>query len=455
MSDNKFNQEHFSETSLDPNKQDDTEDYTFIKETIRPKKKSKLKKFAFTIALGVTFGGVACLTFCVFYPTLSKVFGVENDQVIINSDNPNVSVSVTPTQSPIPNVAPSDSANPDATTSPDATVSPSKGTATPDMSYASILTQIEKVQRVVGPSIVSVNSVVTGIDILDNPNEENYFTSGIIIHKDSTKILIMTNCDVVDKATYITITMSSDVTYKATLYGVNHQIGIALVSVDLEQMDNRVIDNLVVAEMGDSTVAKVGQSVIAMGNPNGYMYSVDYGVVSSKQVDAYFIDGKVQLLNTTIAHNDNGNGFILDRKGRILGVITHIENFKKDLNANLNTSLSMSSIRPMIQRLINRQETMYMGIEGSDIDSKVAAKLGISQGIYITKVEENSPAFLAGVKKGDVLTGLDGAQTNSMILFYNQLNSLSKGKKVKLELKRRKDGVWSDFIEWAEVSVTK
>lgn len=455
MSDNKFNQEDLSETIPKPHSQDGQEDYTFIKETIRPKKKSRLKKFAFTVALGVTFGGVACFTFCVFYPGLSKALGIEKGQVIINTNNPNVSGYITPTRTPVPTISPSNSATPTATTTPQTSIKPGKGTSTKDNTYTDILSQIDKVTSALGPAIVSVNSVITGTDILDNPNEENYSTSGIIIYKDSSKILILTNSDIVDNATYLNITTSSDVTYSASLYSVNHQIGIALVSVDLQQMDTRVIDNLVIAEMGDSAVAQVGQSVIAMGNPNGYMFSIDYGVVSNEQVDAYYTDGKVLLLNTTIAQNDNGNGFILDRKGRILGVITHKESFQSELNAKLNTSISMSSIRPIIQRMINKQESLYMGIVGNDINGRIGARLGINQGVYITKVEENSPAFLAGVKKGDVLVDMDGEQITSMSLFNHKLNSLSKGKVVELTLLRKRDGVWTQILANPVVTTVK
>src|SRR5574344_1724613 len=90
MSDNKFGQEHFSETGTENEvNENGAEDYTFIQETMRPKKKTKWKKLVFTIVLGVTFGGVACFTFCAFYPVFSDLLNLKQDSISLHTDNPN------------------------------------------------------------------------------------------------------------------------------------------------------------------------------------------------------------------------------------------------------------------------------------------------------------------------------------------------------------------------------
>lgn len=442
MSDNKFNQEHFSETGTElDNNQDGSEGYTFIQETIRPRKKARWKKLAFTVALGITFGGVACFTFCAFYPVFSNFFNVKEGLLSQATSNPSPSSTLKPVQTHNPTTA-----QPVTTISPKPSVAPTKDPdngPSGDTNFDDFPSQIQNVKTKVGNALVTVNGVKTGVDILDNPNEVDNYTSGIIVHMDATKILIMTNSDIIAGANYITVRLSDNTTYKGELYGVHRQLGIALVKLDPSWIESRILDTLVVAEMGDSTVVQVGDPVIALGNPNGYMSSVDYGVISNEQQDAYITDGKLQLINTTIPHNANGNGFLMDRKGRIVGVITHKESFESDFNANLNTCLSMSSIRPYLQRIIDGQENVYLGIVGCDITGSIATELGVNQGIYITKVEENSPAFLAGIKKGDVLLEMHNVQMVSMTQYYNKLNNYRNGTRLSLKIMRKEEGNWA------------
>ncbi len=439
MSDDKFGQEHYSGTDTEQDK-NNVEGYTFIEETIRPKKKTKIKKFAFTIALGITFGGVACFTFCVFYPLFEDLLGLDKSQVHITQEGPNNLSTIVPTKTPLPSYTPI------VTTTPEPTNMPTKEPDTNPISgdkKGSFLTQISTVQTVVGKSLVTVNGVKVGVDILNNPIEENHYTSGIIIHIDDNKILVMTNGDVIDGANYITVKISDGSTYRGELYGINRQIGVALVKLDVNEIGTRSQETVVVAEMGDSSISKVGDAVIAMGSPNGYMNSLDYGVISNEQYDAYITDGKVQLINTTMPSYSNGYGFILDHKGKILGVITHKDTFISDMNANLNTCLSISSIRPMLERMMEQKDNLYLGLVASDISREEALKLNISHGVYVTKVEEKSPAFLAGIKKGDVILELEGVQITSMSQYYNRLNKLGKASKATIKLMRKQDEEWA------------
>ncbi len=436
MSDNKLDQEHFSETNRE---QEHPEGYTFLEETIRPRKKTKLKKLIFTTTLGITFGIVTCFTFCAFYPVFSNMFNLNEEKSPSKDDKPDTPSTVLPIKTLSPTKSPVSTVTPEPTVAP--TKSPDSGPKNEDDSN-NLVSQIQKVQKIAAHALVTVNGVKTGKDILGNPNEESNYTSGIIVYKDSSKILVMTNSDVIDGASYITVMISDNTIYKCELYGINRQIGIALVKLSADQVDSRIYDTLVATEFGDSAVAQVGELVIALGNPNGYMDSVDYGVISNKQQDAYIIDGKVQLINTTIPQNSNGYGYIFDKKGRVIGVITHKENFVRKLNVGINTCLSMSSIRPFLQRMIDRKDNLYLGLVCNDISSDVAAKLDVYQGVYITKVEEKSPAFQAGIKKGDILLEINNVEITSMTVYYNKLNEYSDKTSIRLKIMRKQDNQW-------------
>ncbi len=438
MSDNRLNQEHFSEPEVQHDKNDSgAEEYTFIEETICPKKKTRLKKLVFTMVLGVCFGGVACLTFCVCYPMFSDVFNLNEKQIVIKMENPdNIS-----TVKPINTLKPTKSPSAIVTSTP----KPTKKTEVEDIKDASItnlISQIQNVQSIVRPALVTVNAVRNGKDILGNPAQEDRYSSGIIVYKDASKVLILTNSDVVDRANYIMVEFSDRSVYKSELYKINRQVGIALLKLKLDKLDENFVSNIAVAKVGDPTALCIGEPVIAVGSPNGYPNSIDYGIISNEQHDAFITDGVVKLFNTTIAHNNNGNGFVLDKKGTILGVITHKENFVSDLNANLNTCLSMASIQPYVDKMISQADNLYLGMLCYDISKEEATKLGISQGVYVIKVEESSPAFEAGVKKGDVLLEMNGVQIYNMSTYNNTLIGLSYKADTTLKINRKQGEEW-------------
>ena len=438
MSDSKFNQEHFSEMSSEKDGENGRgEDYTFIKETIRPKKKTRVKKLIFTIAMGITFGCVSCFTFCAFYPFFSSLLDINNDE---EDENPITLITATPTPTMVVTSTPTATAEPVSTKLP--SKEPDKVGNTPEPND-NFLSYINNVQNTVKSSIVTVNGVKTGVDILDNPDEENKYASGIIVNKDSSNILIMTNTDVIEEASFIKVKFSDESYYNGSIYGVNQQLGIALVRVPCKQIKQIILDSLTVVEMGDSLLVKGGEPVVIMGNPNGYLGSIDYGLISNEQHDAYITDGQVQLINTTIPHNNNGYGFLLGKDGKMLGVMTQKENFTSGLNANLSTCLSISSIRPFIQRMMDGQNNLYLGLVCCDISKEVATRIGVdNKGVYITKVEEKSPAFVGGVKRGDILLSIDNFSIDSMKEYYNKLYDLSVGTKVTLQIKRKQDGKW-------------
>ena len=439
MLEDKLDQEHFSETNKElENNMETSEKYTFLEETIRPRKKTKLKKLIFTIVLGMIFGIVACFTIVAFFPVFSDLLGLNVDKIQIKNNNPDNLTTVIPSKTQVPTQSPLATVTPKPTKQPSDDSSPTSK----EGSYASFISQIKKVRNIVGPSMVMVNGVKTGKDILDNPNEENKYASGIIVYKDASKALVMTNSDVVESASYITVILSDKTKYICELYGINKQMGVALVKLPAHKMDTRIYDKLVAAEMGDSAVVEIGEPVVAVGNPNGYMDSIDYGVISNNQQDAYITDGKVQLINTTIPHNSNGYGFIIDKKGRILGVITNKDGFTKNLNTDINTCLSISSIQPYLERMIEQKDNIYLGLVCSDINEDVDIGTCPTQGIYITKVEEKSPAFQAGIKKGDVLVIIDGERISSMIEYSNKLNKLTYKSNVTIKILREQEGEW-------------
>ena len=100
-------------------------------------------------------------------------------------------------------------------------------------------------------------------------------------------------------------------------------------------------------------------------------------------------------------------------------------------------ALSISQLKPLIEKLSNGKDILYMGIRGWEISEETAERMEISRGIFVDKVEENSPAMEAGIQKGDVLITFNRKKIHTMQRFYTELQKCEEGQKVEAVVMRR------------------
>ena len=246
--------------------------------------------------------------------------------------------------------------------------------------------------------------------------------SGIVISEDG---YILTNNHVVaseSSSSYYAIEQANgikinfyndDKDYDATIVGTDPYTDLAVLKVDK--------DGLTPATLGNSEDVKVGEFVLAIGNPLGMNYSVTSGIVSAVNREVSSEGTTYTAIQTDAAiNNGNSGGALVNANGEVIGINTL--KFAGSGVEGIGFAIPISSTTNIVQQLIEFKTVIrpYIGIEGSSVGSQVSKRYNIPEGIYVESVQEGSPAEKAGLKQSDIITKIEGKEVKSV----NELNKV-------------------------------
>ena len=317
------------------------------------------------------------------------------------------------------------------------------------------ITGVSDVAAAAMPSVVSItNKSVQEVQNLYSvygygaPTYEQESTScgsGIIIGKNDSELLICTNNHVVENSTELSVGFADESVCEAVVKGTDASNDLAVVAVKLDDISSDTMDAIKVAEIGDSDKLVVGQQVVAIGNALGYGQSVTTGIVSALNctidIDGYQAD----LIQTDAAINPgNSGGALLDMQGRVIG----INSAKAAANGveGMGYAIPISNAKSILEDLMNKKtrtdkvdeaDSAYVGIAGQGVSGEMSSLYGIPEGIYLTEVQDGSPAADAGLQKGDIITKFDGSSVTSMQDLKTQLAYYAAGEEVPVTIQRQ------------------
>lgn len=267
----------------------------------------------------------------------------------------------------------------------------------------------------------------------ESPNESRGSGSGFIIREDG---YILTNNHVIDGASKITVNLYDKRTFTATVIGTDPLTDLAVIKIDA--------DNLPVAFLGDSDNLKVGQWVMAIGNPLSLTSTVTAGIVSAigrGQLglinDSYGVENFIQ---TDAAINPgNSGGALVDLSGAVIGVNTAIAT-KTGSYIGYGFAIPINLAESVAKDLISHGKVTrgYIGINISEVDDAIAKSLGMDKprGIIIQGILPDGAASKEDIKEGDVILKVDGREVNQPNDLQSYIASKSAGTTVKLLLYR-------------------
>ncbi len=285
-----------------------------------------------------------------------------------------------------------------------------------DYSNTSVAVAEKVLPSVVGITVnYQVNSIFGGSGTADATG------SGIILTEDG---YILTNNHVIssENSSYYTITTATgikvnlynnDQTYDATVVGTDPYTDLAVLKIDAT--------GLTPATLGDSTQAKVGEFVMAIGNPLDMEYSVTCGVISAVNREVESDGTTYQAIQTDAAINSgNSGGALVNANGEVIGINT-LKLAGTGIEG-IGFAIPISSTTSIVNQLIEYQTVKrpYIGITGSEVDETTATKFNIPKGVYVESVESGSPAEKAGIQKADIITKIEGTSISSI----NELNRI-------------------------------
>jgi serine protease Do len=223
--------------------------------------------------------------------------------------------------------------------------------------------------------------------------------SGFIINQDG---YILTNAHVIEDAQRIVVTLQDGREFKARVIGRDDKTDIALIKID-------AVGHLPVAPLGDSAGVRVGQWVIAIGNPFGFDHSVTAGIISAK---GRFIPGNYDDFIQTDASINPGNsgGPLIDRRGAVVGVNSAIYT-RTGSSMGIGFAVPVNLVKEELPQLRSLGKVVrgWLGVYIQPVSEAqaVAAGLGLPRGALVTEVIEDSPAQTAGLRHGDIIVQFD------------------------------------------------
>jgi len=311
----------------------------------------------------------------------------------------------------------------------------------------SLSDDIARIAESVGPAVVNIDVVryvQTTPFAFNDPIFEWFFEqheefrrripqkgagSGFIVDKEG---YIMTNEHVVHGAEEIKVTLSDGRSFNGEVIGSDITTDMAIVKIDA--------NNLPVAKMGDSDELKVGEIVIAIGNPYGLEKTVTMGVVSAKGRNiSAGSDGHEyrNLIQTDTAINPgNSGGPLLNTNGEVVGINTAIIPYAQGIGFAIPVNIAKKNLNDLIT--LGKVRRAWLGVYIQEVTPEIAQqfKLDKAEGVLIGDVVEGSPAEEAGLSRGDIILSVNGKEVNNPQELQDTIRDLEIGDKATLKVKR-------------------
>lgn len=309
------------------------------------------------------------------------------------------------------------------------------------------------------PAVVAITSTTQGADYYDlfgqyyQGQDSTSCGSGFIVGQNDKELLIATNNHVIDGAKTISVQFIDGEIYEAKKKGADSANDLAVVAVKTSSVKKTTMNQIKIADLGDSTKTKVGEMVIAIGNALGYGQSVTVGYVSAKdrEITEATEDGqsqnKIKAIQTDAAINPgNSGGALLNMQGQVIGI--NSAKIASSSVEGVGYAIPISVATPIIDELMNREELGdnekgYLGISGRTVTQEAVA-YNVPYGVYVNEVAKNGAADKAGIKSNDVITAINKMEVTTIESLQEKVNSYRKGTKIEVTLQRSNDGKYEE-----------
>lgn len=305
------------------------------------------------------------------------------------------------------------------------------------------------------PAMVSIlNKYTERITYFGQPIEQEGEASGsgIIVGENDTELLIATNYHVIEDAKQLTVHFIDDSDVKAVVKGSDPDMDLAVIAVKLSDMDEDTLDAIRIAKLGDSDSLKLGESVIAIGNALGYGLSVTGGYVSALDREVEMDDGsKGTFIQTDAAINPgNSGGALINMQGEVIGINSN--KIGGTIIEGIGYAIPISAAEPILSDLMSYEtrekvedsQVGYLGIIPQTVTTDAAELYGMPEGVYISQVEEGTPAAEAGLLKGDIIKKIDTRKVSTAEELREQLKYYEAGETIEITVMRSVEGEYEE-----------
>lgn len=381
----------------------ETPEYSFLQEVIKDevggtgkRKKRILRK----IGVGIFIGLVACFTFSVFKPWVESRISGDPDEVTIPRDTKQTAEN-------------------------DAGSSGEDGNGQKKDNYSKSVKSLSDVAKKGKRSVVSL-LVLTGATVGNKDFvSESQSVSGVLIADNGQELLILGPTMEVGETQQIQATFCDGKKYRVTEKKSYANLELTIYAVKESQLEEKTAKSIRLAALGSSYEVKKGDTTVLLGMLFGQGDAVGYGVLRSSTEKAERADGTYHILGAELAGFTGGSGIMFNRQGEVIGIICDAAG--EDAKEELMHAYAISDIKDVMQFLANGESVPYIGIHATDVSENIAEDRGIPRGIYVDKVEADSPAMRAGIQSGDVLTAIGGTDIENFEQYHELLMEEKEG----------------------------
>lgn len=381
----------------------ETPEYSFLQEVIKDevggtgkRKKRILRK----IGVGIFIGLVACFTFSVIKPWVESRMSGDPDEVTIPRDTKQTAEN-------------------------EADRSGKDGNGQKKDNYSKSVKSLSDVAKKGKRSVVSL-LVLTGATIGNKEFvSESQSVSGVLIADNGQELLILGPTMEVGETQQIQATFCDGKKYRVTEKKSDANLELTIYAVKESQLEEKTAKSIRLAALGSSYEVKKGDTTVLLGMLFGQGDAVGYGVLRSSTEKAERADGTYHILGAELAGFTGGSGIMFNRQGEVIGIICDAAG--EDAKEELMHAYAISDIKDVMQFLANGESVPYIGIHATDVSENIAEDRRIPRGIYVDKVEADSPAMRAGIQSGDVLTAIGGTDIENFEQYHELLMEEKEG----------------------------
>lgn len=276
--------------------------------------------------------------------------------------------------------------------------------------------------------------------------------SGIIIGKNDSELLMVTNNHVVEGADTLSVCFIDNQVYEAAIKGTDPENDLAVIAVPLDSISDDTMSKIAVASIGDSDSLKVGEQVVAIGNALGYGQSVTTGIVSAvnRTLSSNSSDtqdsnsssddsSSATYIQTDAAINPgNSGGALLNMNGEVIGInsaklaSTEVE--------GMGYAIAISDVTDTLEQLMNEtprdkvDNHGVLGITGMSVSDEASQYYGVPEGVLVSEVTDGGAADKAGIKEKSIITEFDGKRVRSIDELVSRLEYYEPGEEVEVTL---------------------
>ncbi len=380
-----------------------------IQEKIKahPMSRKKMIKRMLWIALpGAVFGAVACLFFILLTPVFSYMLNPREEAVVgVSYPEETVSEELTPEEI-------RDNEEKRETEQEELIREEVEKALSENGDYSAVYSSLRSIAKNCDSWLVKVTTTSEDLDWLNNPYENEGTASGFVIAKNDTDILVMTCLTNFEDGEKLSVTFKGGETAVAKVRATDRKTHMTVLRVDPEDLSSNGLERISVAELGSSgSVNLVGSPVIAVGNPTSDDGSIIYGSVTSSSGKIILADSNYRQITTDMYTSSGASGVLVGMDGKVIGMIDMRHN-RTDM-PNVLCAIGISELKDLIEALSEGNQKPYLGAIYSDVPSGVRDRQKVPEGVFVTRVETDSPAMEAGLQNGDIIVSFGGKEITS------------------------------------------